>query len=58
MSTSYMNVNSKMLETLNFSTVLCAVFILNTLPINRLKKAGAALVNTISRIKELGYTGA
>ena len=34
---------NKMLE-----TVLCTVFILNTHPINRLSKAGAALVNTIS----------
>ena len=32
----------------NFSTVLCTVFILNTHPINRLSKAGAAVVNTIS----------
>ena len=39
---------NKMLETLIFSTVLCIVFILNTHPINRLSKAGAALVNTIS----------
>ena len=51
MSTTYMNVNfNKVLETLIFSTVLCAVFILNTLPINRLSKAGAALVNTTSSL--------
>ena len=40
---------NKMLETLIFQRyVLCTVFILNTHPINRLSKAGAALVNTIS----------
>ena len=38
---------NKILATLIF-TVLCTVFILNTHPINRLSKAGAALVNTIS----------
>ena len=35
----------------NFSTVLCTVFILNTHPVNKLWKAGAALVNTISSFK-------
>ena len=50
--TTYMNVNfNKMLETLIFLTVLSTVFILNTHPINRLSKAGAALVNTISSIE-------
>ena len=49
MSTAYMNANfNKMLKTSNFSTLLSAVFILKTLPINRLSTAGAALVNTIS----------
>ena len=39
------------LKRLNFSTVLCTVFISNTHPINRLSKAGAAVVNTISSNK-------
>ena len=34
----------------NFNKMLETVFILNTHPINRLSKAGAALVNTISSI--------
>ena len=48
---------NKMLETVNFSTVLCTVFILNTHPINRLSKAGAALVNTISNARRNGFFG-
>ena len=42
-----------MLET--FSTVLWTVLILNTRPINRLSKAGAALVNTISSIWNIDF---
>ena len=48
---------NKMLETVNFSTVLCTVFILNTHAINRLSKAGAALVNTISNARRNGFFG-
>jgi len=48
---------NKMLENVNFSTILCTVFILNTHPINRISKAGAALVNTISNARRNGFFG-
>ena len=40
------------------ATVLRTLFILNTHPIKRLSKAGAALVNTISSILEVVFTRA
>ena len=46
---------NKMLENVNFSTVICTLFISNTHPINRLSNAGAALVNTISSARQNGF---